>query len=163
MAAGMEDRIVALRGWAAFAWQADYGQFYLIDCEDAAFRPPTDITAEMELRRVFVPPTGIVIYTEGYLQQHIRIAIHDTEPEHAPEEPMSGKPWTRVETVAARFPSRKLTIASPSMPDPLPAGPVFFLDAAAVTARIAWMEFQGSRDDSVPVEPDVIEIAFWVT
>lgn len=152
---------MTIRGWASFAWQADYGQFYLIDGEDAAFRPPTEFTPEMERRSLFVPPAGIVIYTGGCLQQHIRIAIHDAEPEHAPVEPMSGKPWTRIETVEPHFPSRKFTISSPSMPDPLPCGPVFFLDAAAVTARISWMEFQGSRDDSVPVEPDVIEIAFW--
>lgn len=152
---------MAIRGWASFAWQADYGQFYLIDCEDSAFRPPTEITADMERRSLFVPPTGIVIYTGGCLQQHIRISIYESEPDHAPVEPMSGKPWTRIETVEARFPSQKFTISSPSMPDPLPCGPIFLLDAATVTARIGWMEFQGSRDDSVPVEPDVIEIAFW--
>jgi len=27
--------------------------------------------------------------------------------------------------------------------------------------RIGWMEFQGSRDDSVPVEPDIIDISIW--
>lgn len=153
---------MALRGWATFAWQADYGQFYLIDCDDSDFMAPTEITAEMERRSLCVPATGIVIYTEGSLQQHIRIAIHDREPDHAPVEPMSGKPWTRIETADVCFPSRKFAISSPSMPHPLPAGPVFCLDAATVTARISWMEFQGGRDDSVPVEPDVIDLAFWV-
>jgi hypothetical protein len=152
---------LALRGWATFAWQADYGQFYLIDREDPAFVPPTEFTPEMERRSLFVPATGIVIYTNDCLQQHIRIAIHDSEPDHLPAERMSGKPWTRIETANASFPSQMFTISSPSMPDPLPNGPVFFLDTADVTLRISWMEFQGSRDDSVPCDPDVIEIAFW--
>ncbi|TWT14928.1 hypothetical protein [Reyranella sp. CPCC 100927] len=152
---------MAIRGWAKFAWQADYGQFYLIDGDDPAFQAPTEITAEMERRSLAVPAAGLVIYTHDCLQQHIRIAIHDSEPDHAPVEAMSGKPWTRVETAQACFPSRRFTISSPSAPHPLPGGPVFFLDAATVTARISWMEFQGSRDDSVPVEPDVIEIALW--
>jgi len=152
---------LALRGWATFAWQADYGQFYLMDCDDSAFRPPVEITAEIEMRSLFVPAAGLVIYTHDCLQQHIRISIHDSEPDHSPVEPMRGKPWTRVETVKTRFPSQKFTISSPSTPYPLPGGPVFLLDAASVTTRISWMEFQDSRDDSVPVEPDVIEITFW--
>lgn len=154
---------MTLRGSATFAWQADYGQFYLIDPEDAAFLPPTTITAEMEERRIYALPSGLVIYTEGCLQQHIRIAIHDIEPDHPPHEPMSGEPWTQVETTQAKFPSRLLTISSPSMPDPLPGGPFFFLDADTYTVRISWKEFHGSRDDSMPVEPDVIELTFWPT
>ena len=27
--------------------------------------------------------------------------------------------------------------------------------------QINWMEFQGGRDDSVPVDPDIIDIAIW--
>jgi hypothetical protein len=152
---------LALRGWATLAWQADYGQFYLIDREDSSFLPPTDITPEIEARSLFVPGSGLVVYTSGCLQQHIRICIYDAEPDHSPAEQMSGKPWTRAETAKVRFPSRKFSISSPSAPDPLPNGPVFFLDTAETMARISWMEFQGSRDDSLPVEPDVIEIAFW--
>lgn len=154
-------RFLSPRGWATFAWQSDYGQFYLLDHEDSTFMAPIEITPEMEQRSFFVTPTGLVVYTQSCLQQHIRISIYDTEPDHSPVEMMSGKPWTRIETAAARFPSRKFMISSPSMPDPLPAGPVFLLDAERVTARICWMEFQGSRDDSVPVEPDVIEITLW--
>lgn len=152
---------MAIRGWATFARVSDYSQFYLIDCEDSAFVPPMEITPEMEARSLFVPPSGIVIYTQDCLQQHVSIAIHDNEPEHSSVEQMSGKPWTRIETAEVSFPSRRFTISSPSMPDPLPCGPVFFVDAAKVAARISWMEFQGSRDDSVPVEPDVIEVTFW--
>jgi hypothetical protein len=152
---------MALRGWATFAWQADYGQFYLVDCEDADFLPPTEITGEMEARRLHAPATGLVVYTEGCLQQHVRIAIHDAEPDRPDTEPMSGKPWTQVETAAARFPARRFALSSPSMPDPLPCGPFFRLDTEAVNVRVSWMEFQGSRDDSVPVEPDVIDIALW--
>ncbi|BDG71370.1 hypothetical protein [Roseomonas fluvialis] len=154
-------RFVSPRGWATFAWQSDYGQFYLVDRAGADVIAPVEITPEMEQRGLFVPPTGLVVYTQGCLQQHIRIAIYGTEPEHAPVEPMSGNPWTRVETVQARFPSRSFAISSPSMPDPLPAGPLFLLESEAVAVRIAWMEFEGSRDDSVPVEPDVIEVALW--
>jgi hypothetical protein len=152
---------MTLRGWATFAWQADYGQFYLIDAGDADFLAPTEITAEMERRRLQALPRGLVVYTEGCLQQHIRIAIHDAEPAHPPEEPMSGAPWTQVETSEARFPSRRFAISSPSMPDPLPGGPFFFLDAETYRVRVSWKEFQGSRDDSLPVEPDVIELTFW--
>jgi len=152
---------MALRGWATFAWQSDYGQFYLVDREDAAFLPPQEITAEMQARSLFVPEKGIVVYTNDCLQQHIRIAIHDREPDHSPTETMSGKSWTRVETVKARFPSRSFAISSPSLPDPWPSGPIFLLDAEETSARISWMEFEGSRDDSVPVEPDVIDITLW--
>lgn len=152
---------MALRGWATFAWLSDYGQFYLVDREDSAFLPPQEITAEMQARSLYVPETGIVVYTNDCLQQHIRIAIHDCKPDHSPTETMSGKPWTRIETVKARFPSQRFGISSPSLPDPWPAGPVFLLDAEDVTARIGWMEFEGSRDDSVPVEPDVIDITLW--
>jgi hypothetical protein len=152
---------LGLRGWATLAWQADYGQFYLVDREDTSFLPPEIITPEMEARRFFVPEAGLVVYTEGSLQQHIRIHIHDAEPNHAPVEPMSGKPWTQIETTTARFPSRSFSISSPSAPDTLAGGPIFFLDSATVSVRISWMEFQGSRDESVPVEPDVIEIVFW--
>ena len=154
-------RFLSPRGWATFAWQADYGQFYLVDHETPDFAAPIEITPEMERRSLFVPPTGLVIYTEGSLQQHIRIAIYDTEPDHSPTEDMSGNPWTRIETVTAHFPSRKFTLSSPSAPDPLPSGPFFLLDTADAMARISWMEFQESRDDSLPVEPEVIAITLW--
>jgi hypothetical protein len=152
---------VALRGWATFAWQSDYGQFYLIDRGEPSFQPPMEITAEIESRSLFVPPTGLVIYTNDCLQQHVRISIYDVEPEPPPNEIMSGSPWTRVGTARPFFPSRKFSLSSPSSPDPLPNGPIFLLDAAAAEARICWKEFQGSRDDSIPVEPDVIDIALW--
>ncbi len=155
-------RFSSPRGWATFAWQSDYGQFYLIDHErSSTFTAPIEITPEMEQRSFFAAPGGLVVYTESCLQQHIRIAIYDTEPDHAPVEQMSGRPWTRVETTEACFPSRTFTLSSPSMPDPLPAGPLFLLATERAAARISWMEFQGSRDDSVPVEPDVIEITLW--
>lgn len=153
-------RFLSPRGWATFAWQSDYGQFYLYD-DQGDFTAPIEITPEIERRSLFVTPTGLVVYTASCLQQHIRIHIYDSEPDHSPVEEMSGSPWTRVETTEACFPSRKFTISSPSMPSPLPAGPVFHLDTDRVTARISWMEFQGSRDDSLPVEPDVIAITLW--
>ncbi|MBP0493619.1 hypothetical protein [Roseomonas indoligenes] len=152
---------MALRGWASLAWQSDYGQFYLVDPGDSAFRPPEEITPEMMNRSLFVPANGLVVYTEGCLQQRIDIAIHDTEPDHPTAEPMGGNPWARVGTVGLLFPSRRFALSSPSSPSPLPCGPFFLLDSATVMARISWMEFQGSRDDSVPVEPDVIAIALW--
>jgi hypothetical protein len=152
---------LTLHGSATFAWQADYGQFYLIDPEDAAFLAPVEITAAMEKRSLYAPAAGLVIYTQDSLQQHIRITVHDTEPDHPPTEPMSGNPWTRVETTQATFPSRRFTVSSPSTPFLLPGGPFFLLEVAASMVRVSWMEFQGSRDDSVPVEPDVIELTFW--
>ena len=149
------------RGWATLAWQSDYGQFYLLDRKDSAFEAPVEITPELEARSLFVMPSGITIYTQSCLQQHIRIAIYHREPDHSAVDPMSGNPWTRVETVEVRFPSRSFAISSPSMPDPLPNGPIFLVDSQACAMRISWMEFPGSRDDSVPVEPDVIDIAIW--
>ena len=74
---------------------------------------------------------------------------------------MSDKPWTHVETVEVRFPSKSFSISSPSMPDPLLNGPIFLIDTVTCAMRINWMEFQGCRDDSVPVNPDVIDIAIW--
>ncbi|WP_240229931.1 hypothetical protein [Devosia lacusdianchii] len=152
---------MTLRGWATFAWQADYSQFYLIDGDDLDFAAPIEITPEMERRSLAVLERGLVIYTGGCLQQHIRIQIYDTEPDHPPVEVMSTNPWTRIETVEARFPSQRFTLSGPSTPYPLPGGPTFFLDSASITARIHWMEFQGIRDDSVPVDPDIIEVSIW--
>ncbi len=85
-------RFLSPRGWATFAWQSDYGQFYLIDPEDSTFTPPIEISPEMERQSLFVMPTGLVVYTGGCLQQHIRILIYDTEPDHSSVEQMSGKP-----------------------------------------------------------------------
>jgi len=152
---------LALRGGATFAWQADYGQFYLVDLENTAFLAPVEITAEMEKRCLHTPAVGIVIYTQDSLQQHVRISIHDTEPNHVATEPMSGNPWTRVETTEATFPSRRFTVSSPSTSYLLPSGPFFLLDVTDFMVRVSWMEFQGNRDDSVPVEPDVIELTLW--
>ena len=151
----------APRGWASFAWQSDYGQFYLVDCENDGFRPPQAFTDEMEEDSLFVPPAGLVVYTAGCLQQQVRIAIHAAEPAMEDTEWMSGKPWTRTRTADVSFPSRRFVLTSPSKPDPLPAGPFFLLDGEDVRVRIRWMEFDGERDDSVPVEPDVIDIALW--
>ena len=153
--------ILSPRGWATFAWQSDYGQLYLVDRNDLSFRAPEIITDEMMQRGLCALPKGLVIYTNDCLQQHIRIRIFAAEPDYLPADQMSGNPWTNVETIEACFPSRTFLNSSPSIPDPLPAGPVFLLETEKVIARISWMEFQGSRDDSVPVEPDVIEITFW--
>ncbi|MCS6759944.1 MAG: hypothetical protein MO852_14145 [Candidatus Devosia euplotis] len=94
----------------------------------------------MKARILCVMPSGIVIYTQDSLQQQIGISIFRDEPEHQLTEPMSGRLWTHVETAEARFPSRRFFLSSPSTPAPLPNGPIFLAD-------------------SVPVEPDVIEIA----
>jgi hypothetical protein len=151
---------MAYRGGATFAWVSDYSQFYLIDVDhNDTFQAP--IEREIVSRDCFVPETGLVVYTADCLQQHIRIAIHDSEPAEQPVEPMSGQPWTLHETVEVRFPSRRFTLSSPSYPGSPPGGPVFHVDAERLIARIAWKQFDGSRDDSVPVEPDVIQIELW--
>lgn len=133
----------------------------MIDPAASTFEAPIEITPELEQRRFFAAPGGLVVNTAGCLQQHIRIGIYDTAPNRSKVEEMSGNPWTQSETAGAHFPSRKFTLSSPSMPYPLPAGPLFLLDAERVSIRIQWMEFQGSRDDSVPIEPDVIELTLW--
>lgn len=150
-------RLVSPRGWATFAWQSDYGQFYLVDHEDSTFTAPIEITPEME-RRSFFQYTDRTCHLYPELSATApALSIYDTEPDHSPVEEMNGKPWTRIETAGARFPLRKFTISSPSMPAPLPAGPVFLLEAERMAARISWTEFQGSRDDSGPVDPDIID------
>ncbi|TDR95662.1 hypothetical protein [Enterovirga rhinocerotis] len=149
------------KGWATFAWQSDYSQLYLVDPEANTFEAPIEITPEIYQQSFFVPPSGLVVYTADCLQQHIRVRIYDTQPVLPEVEEMSGNPWTRVETTEACFPSRSFTLSSPSMPYPLPAGPLFLLNTEKVAIRIQWMEFQGGRYDSVPVEPDLIEITVW--
>lgn len=151
----------SLRGCATFAWQSDYGQFYLVDRAEDGFTPPGEITSEMETRSLSVMPSGLVVYTQSCLQQHIRIAIYDSEPEHPVTEPMSGNLWTRIEQTQASFPSKSFAISSPSLPDPLPGGPIFLVDSVDCMIQINWMEFHGSRDESVPVDPDIIDIAIW--
>ena len=149
-------------GGATFAWQSDYGQFYLADAAAGdQLQAPTDITPEIMARSWCVFPQGLAVYTNDCLQQHLRIAIHDRAPPLLAVEPFSGKPWTRIETLQATFPSEHLTLTSPSSPSGGPAGPFFHLASAACHVRICWMEFDGSRDDSVPIEPDVIAIALW--
>ena len=157
----MQERQSTLLGQATLAWQSDYGQFCLIDPGSSTYASPTEITAEMEARSLFVLKSGLVVYTSDCLQQHIEITVYDGEPAHPSTEPMSGAAWTRVEAADLTFPSRSFTISSPSRPDPMPFGPVFFVGAEAMKARIAWKAFQGGRDDSVPVEPDVIAISLW--
>ena len=149
------------RGWATFAWQSDYSQFYLIDRGDEAFEAPVEITAEIENQSYAAVSAGVVIYTQDSLNQHIHIAIYDTEPEHSPSEPMSGKPWTRTQTTDVRFPSKSFGLSSPSAPDPLPNGPSFLVDSVDCTLRIDWMEDQGVRDFSGPTDPDVIHLTIW--
>lgn len=147
-------------GGATFAWQSDYGQFYLIDCADKTFKAPVDMTHEIMARNYAVMPSGFVIYTNDCLQQHIRIAIHSVEPIAPPLETVSQRPWTAVQTLQAMFPSRRFTVSSPSFPD-TSAGPFFSVPMDDVGVRISWCQFEGSRDDSVPVEPDVIDITLW--
>lgn len=148
------------RGWATFAWQADYGQFYLAD-DESHFAAPEEITPHMMEASFCVTPKGLVIYTADSLLQNIRIRIYDDEPVHSPNEEITGKHWTRVRQTEVQFPSKKFLLSSPSAPSPLPAGPVFMLTTTEMNARIHWMEFQGSLDDSVPAETDVIEVTLW--
>jgi hypothetical protein len=146
------------RGWAMLAWQSDYSQFYLIDRGDETFEAPVEITDEIEKQSYVAKPAGVVIYTQDSLNQHIHIAIYDTEPEQSPTEPISGRPWTRTETADVKFPSKSFGVSSPSMPDPLPNGPFFLVDSTDCTLRIDWMEDQGIRDFSGPTDPDIIHL-----
>lgn len=147
-------------GGVRLAWQSDYGQFYLVDCSDAAFLALVDITQEIMARNYFVTPTGLVVYTNGCLQQHIHIFIHSVEPAAAPMEMISQRPWTAVETLRATFPSQRFTISSPGFPD-TSAGPIFIVPTKDVGVRISWCQRGGSFDDSVPMDPDVIDVTIW--
>ncbi len=153
-------------GGATLAWQSDYGQFYLADAAAGDhLQAPTDITPEITARSWCIFPQGLAVYTNDCLQQHLRLTIHDSAPPPLPVEPFSGKPWTRIETVQMTFPSKRITLSSPSSRSGGSTGdlggPFFHLASAACHVRICWMEFPGSRDDSVPIEPDVIDMALW--
>ena len=90
------------QGWANFAWQSDFGQFYLIDCEEHdTFQAPAE--PEIVSKNCHAPARGLVVYTNGCLQQVLRIRIYDREPEPRAFEEMSGKPWTSVETARVRY------------------------------------------------------------
>ena len=147
-------------GGMRLSWQSDYSQFYLIDSEDHAFLAPDDITPEMMARNYHVPATGLVVYTQDCLQQRIDIVVYDAEPAATAVEAIGGKPWTAVETAHAIFPSGRFGVSSPSRAVH-PVGPFFVLGSTHVAVRISWMQFDGSRDDSVPIEPDVIQIELW--
>jgi hypothetical protein len=149
------------RGGATFAWQSDYAQFYLVDGDDPRFEAPVDITNEMTVRRWHRMASGLVVYSNDSLQQLIEVRIFGAEPAADPTEWRSGKPWTQTEIASAKLPSRRLTLSSPSKAGTESYGPSFRVDAVEMLARIQWMEFRGSRDDSKPVEPDVIRVDLW--
>ncbi len=152
---------MSYRGGATFAWQSDYLQFYLVDGDDPRFEAPVDVTPEMSARRWHRAATGLSVYSNDSLKQLIEIRIFGAE--RAPDltEWRSGKPWTQTEVASAKFPSRRLTLSSPSKAGTESYGPSFRVDAVAMAVRIQWMEFQGSRDDSKLVDPDVIQIDLW--
>jgi hypothetical protein len=152
---------MAQLGGASFAWVSDYGQFYLIDADDPQFHAPTVTTDEMQRRRWHPMASGLVVYTNDCLQQNIEVRVHDVEPPLDATEWRSKNTWTQVERASAEFPSKRFTLSSPSHPDTHTAGPFFRIRTSKVAIRIAWMEFQGSRDDSVPVQPDVIRLDLW--
>ena len=150
-----------LIGSASFAWQSDYAQFYLVDGDGIGCRAPFDITAQMTEAGLAVVDRGLVIYTNDCLQQHLWIAIYDGRPVLQEAEPMTGATWTKIGDTTIRFASGQFQLSSPSHPQPLPAGPFFQVPTAMMNARITWKEFEGERDDSVPVEPDVIAVTLW--
>ncbi len=149
------------RGGATLAWQSDYGQFYVVDGEDPRFDAPEVITPLMQSRRWHRMATGVVVYTNDSLQQLLDIRIFGSEHAADPTEWRSGRAWTQTEQAVASFPSRRFTLSSPSKASTESYGPSFRVDAATMIVRIQWMEFQGSRDDSVPVVPDVIRLDLW--
>ena len=152
---------MSMIGGAQFARQSDYGQFYLVDRDQKVSFESDVNTPEMEKKRVGATDFGLLVYTNDSLHLHVRIYIHDAAPEASATELMSYNPWTQVEELTARFPSRSFSIDSPSSAYPTQAGPVFFLPTDHVHIRVSWMEFQGERDESVPVEPNVIQVDIW--
>ena len=52
-------------GQATLAWQSDYTQFDLVDPGDGDVAAPVEITAEVKARSLFVPPSGLVVYTNN--------------------------------------------------------------------------------------------------
>jgi hypothetical protein len=152
---------MSYRGGATFAWQPDYRQFYVVDSAHTLFQAPEDITSEMMLRRWHGMATGLAVYTNDCLQQLIEIGIFGSEPPLRTADWRSGRAWTQVETTVALFPSKQFTLASPSRGGPDNYGPDFRVDSETTAVRIHWMEFQGSRRDDTPVEPDVIRLEFW--
>jgi hypothetical protein len=154
---------MSYRGGATFAWQSDYAQFYVVDGGDSQFEAPSDITAEMMVRRWHCTPTGLVVYTNDCLQQLIEVRIFGEEPPADASEWRSGKPWTQVEMARTQFPSCRFGLDSPSKGSPGKYGPNFRVDAVAITVRIQWLEFPGPRYDAGLIEPDVIRLELWPT
>lgn len=154
---------MSYRGGATLSWQSDYAQFYIVDIGNNQFEAPVDLTPEILSRRHHRMKTGLVIYTNDCLQQLIEIRIFGAMPKADSVEWRSGRTWTQLETVDVKLPSKTFTLNSPSTNSPGEYGPNFRVDAETMTVRIQWMEFDGSRDDSELVEPDVIRLDLWPT
>lgn len=158
---GGDDTVMTYRGGATLSWQSDYAQFYLVDGDDPHFEAPIDITSDMTVKRWHRMSSGLVVYTNDSLKQLMEIRIFDAAQAADPTEWRSAKAWTQAELTGARFPSRRFTVSSPSAAGTESYGPSFRVAAADVVVRIQWMEFQGSRDDTQLVEPDVIRLDIW--
>ncbi len=151
-------------GGATFDWASDYAQFYLVDSGDPRFEPPVDITPVMEKRRWHRMETGLLVYTVDSLRQIIQVQIFSAPRAPDPTECRSGKPWMQTELAQARFPTRRLTLSSPSQAGTEKYGPTFRLDAEEMAVRIQWLEWLEWPDDRYNVkraEADVIRVDLW--
>ena len=149
------------RGGAALSWQADYGQFYLVDSADPRFEAPVEITDEMQKRRWQRLSTGLVVYTRDWLQQVIEVRLFAAPQAADPTEWRSNRAWTQVEVTRAAFPSRLFAISSPSKAGTEHYGPIFRTDASEMAVRIQWMEQTERHDEGVAGPADVIRLDLW--
>jgi hypothetical protein len=153
---------MSYRGGETLRWKSDFAQFYLVDDAIPDFDAPVDITHEMIFCGWHPMPGGLAIYTNDCLHQLIEIRIFSAPAAQDEIEWRSGRTWTKVTTTSVLLPSKQFVLSSPSRGGPAGNyGPIFRVDAAAMVIRIHWMEFQGSRDDTKLVEPDVIRLDFW--
>jgi hypothetical protein len=148
-------------GSITFAWVSDYAQFYLVDVEQPAIADIESLDHTAFDARHHVAPNGLVIYTADSLRQEIRVVLHDSPPPDSKTESMSERPWTHTLDTVATFPSRRVTIVSPSSAGTEAWRPHMAVPSERVNVRINWCEDESLRYELSRPHPDVIEIVIW--
>jgi hypothetical protein len=149
------------KGGGTLAWCSDYAQIYCLDADHTVLRGIDEVPPEAYAQGFYTAEHGFAVFTADTLRQHVNIAVHDSEPELTPTEPMSGDAWTRTATFSAAFPSRQMTISSPSGAGGENHGPHFRLIGTHCQVRLCWLEYEEGRYDAFRPKPDVIRIELW--
>ena len=148
-------------GGAELAWISDYAQLYFVDAENSAIAGIEDVSAEAMARGYVLFPNALVIYTADCLRQSIRILIHDSTPDPAATEIISGDGWSKRLETAADFASGAFVVSSPSKTGIEDYLPRFKVPAAKMSVRISWLEIDQDRYNVFRPKPDVIQVELW--